>query len=144
MLLLILFLLCIALLSFPIFFYCSSVCDPPVSSTTAEILEKTQHIVLKMCSHKWEMITLFLSQCLTFQSSQFVVLFPNYVLSIKSLTTSSTFLLIFLFTNLWQVMLLLTLILSPLPSLFVTHLIHKLICPFSSLYVEFTFLSYKT
>ena len=48
MLLLILFSLYIALL------LCSSVWDPPVSSTNAEILEKTQHFALKMCSHKWD------------------------------------------------------------------------------------------
>ena len=33
---------------------CSSVWDPPVSSTNAEILEKTQHFALKMCSHNWD------------------------------------------------------------------------------------------
>ena len=38
----------------PYFSYCSSVWDPPVSSTNAEILEKTQHFALKMCSHKWD------------------------------------------------------------------------------------------
>ena len=36
----------------PCFSYCSSVWDPSVSSTNAEILEKIQHFALKMCSHK--------------------------------------------------------------------------------------------
>ena len=38
----------------PYFSYCSSVWDPPVSSTNAEIIEKTQHFALKLCSHKWD------------------------------------------------------------------------------------------
>ena len=38
----------------PYFSYCSSVWDTPVSSTNAEILKKTQHFALKMCSHKWD------------------------------------------------------------------------------------------
>ena len=38
----------------PFFSYCSSVWDLPVSSTNAEILEKTQLFALKMCSHKWD------------------------------------------------------------------------------------------
>ena len=36
------------------FSYCSSVWNPPVSSTNAEIFEKTQHFALKMCYHKWD------------------------------------------------------------------------------------------
>ena len=38
----------------PYFTYCLSVWDLPVSSTNSEILEKTQHFVLKICSHKWD------------------------------------------------------------------------------------------
>ena len=53
MLLLILFSLCITLV-IPYFSYCSSVWDPSVSFTNAEILKKTQHFALKMCSHKWD------------------------------------------------------------------------------------------
>ena len=43
----------------------------------------------------------------------------------KLLTASFIFLLIFSSTNLLQVMFLVTLILSPLPSLFLAHLLHK-------------------
>ena len=32
----------------------SSVWDPSTSFTNSEILEKTQHFALKMCSHKWD------------------------------------------------------------------------------------------
>ena len=106
MLLLILFLLCIALLSFPIFFYCSSVCDPPVSSTTAEILEKTQHIVLKMCSHKWEndysfLISMFnlpilsicrsISKlCLVYKITNNLLYFPSDIFIHKPLASYAT------------------------------------------------------
>ena len=73
----------------PYFSYCSSVWDPPVSSTNSEILEKTQHFALIMCSHiNGIMITHPFSQRLNFQPSQLVALLPNYVFSIKSLTTS--------------------------------------------------------
>ena len=70
-LLLILFSLCITLLIvIPYFSYCSSVLDPPVSSTNSEILEKIQHFALKMCSYKWNNGYLSLSQFLTIRPSR--------------------------------------------------------------------------
>ena len=108
------------------FSYCSSVWDPPVSSTNAEILDKTQYFVLKICFHKWDNDYSSLLLAFNLPTISTATLFTNYVFSIKSLTTSSIFLLIFSFTNLWQVMLLVTLILSPLPSSpFLTHLLYK-------------------
>ena len=80
---------------------------------------------LKMCSHNGTMITHLFSQLLTFRPSQLIALFSNYVFSIKSLTISSNFPPLYSFASLRQVMLLVTLILSLLLSLFLTHLPHK-------------------
>ena len=125
------------------FSYCSSVWDPPVSSTNAEILEKTQHFVLKMCFHKWDNDYSSLLLAFNLPTISTATLFPNYVFSIKSLTTSSIFLLIFSFTSLWLVMLLVTLILSPFyhHPLFLLICFTKLICPFCFVSVELTTIS---
>ena len=116
--------LCITLLSFTI-------------SPTAPLFGTHQYLplmlkflrkpntALKMCSHNGTMITHLFSQLLTFRPSQLIALFSNYVFSIKSLTISSNFPPLFSFTSLRQVMLLVTLILSLLLSLFLTHLPHK-------------------
>ena len=140
MLLLKLFSCCIALLSFSI------LPIAPLSGTHQYLpliqkFSKKQHFALKMCSHKWDSISHLFCQLLTFRHSQPVTLFLNYVFSIKLLKTSSIFLLIFSFTNLLQVMLLITSILSPFPSFFLAHLLDKTHFPFCFLSVKFTSLS---
>ena len=136
-------LVCYNVLVIPYFFYCSSVWDPFISSTNAEILKKTQHFAQKICSQKWDTDFSSLSQLLTFWPSKIIALFPNYVFSIKSLTTSSTSFQYFHLQTSAK------LCFSPFWSSHLYHSFFSLICftkliyPFCSLSLEFTSLSCK-
>ena len=116
--------LCVTLLSFAI------IPTAPLFGTHPYLplmlkFSRKPNTALKMCSHNGTMITHLFSQLLTFRPSQLIALFSNYVFSIKSLTISSNFPPLYSFASLCQVMLLVTLILSLLLSLFLTHLPHK-------------------
>ena len=95
MLLLNLFTLCIALLSFFNFSYCSFVWDQPISSINSEILKKISTLLKKCALVNRTVIACLFSHLLTFHPSQLVALFLCYVFSLQLLTTSFIFLLIF-------------------------------------------------
>ena len=121
---------CIAFLSFSILPIAPLSVTHQYLPPILKFLKTPQHFALKMCSHKLTVFIHLFSQPLSFHPFQLITLLY------KLLTTLFIFFLIFSST-----MLLVILIISPFPSLFLAHLLHKTHFPFHSLSVNSTSLS---